>query len=244
MAEDWLFSIGLDTTKANSELSSFVNKTTETLNAAQKSQANASTNSTKTQEQDALRLMATRVRIAGQAQRVSDSYYGQVASKAASTASMEIKETERVLSAKQSANRIAVALAEKQARAEEAAIKSLEVAQNRLTAAQSNASRAQAQMQEGMMRSAERGAGSVRRQGDAFDYMGKQVGFSIKHLIEYQVIMASVEAAMGAFSRGMKMAADIQLEQTFQGLYNSTINLNDSLKASQTIAPTVRFGTK
>jgi hypothetical protein len=84
--------------------------------------------------------------------------------------------------------------------------------------------------------SAENAARSVRGQGDAFDYLGKTVGYSVMHLIEYQLIMRSLDEVAKELANSLKVASEVQLEQTLQGLYNKNINLNQSLANSIVIA--------
>ena len=195
MAEGaWLFEVGVDTTKADQAVKSFVERTTKTLNTIPTIQLKADT-------------------------KAASSSVETFVSSTART----LKSTPTTLTVTADTTKATASLRE--LRTELNTIGKGSTIFPELGGALENLSK-QA-----------RGASMAAREaGDAYSFFGGTLLYSLRHVIEYQVIMEGVVQTIRLFKEAMSTAANVELEQTIQKLYNPSIDLNESLKASIIIA--------
>lgn len=89
----------------------------------------------------------------------------------------------------------------------------------------------------------ERAAGSAERLGavaeknsTAMDYLGKIAVADVAKILAWGAAFEVVQGAVHGFTDSLEQAGEVQMEQTLQRLYNSTINVNQAFTNAETIA--------
>lgn len=85
-------------------------------------------------------------------------------------------------------------------------------------------------------KSANTATDAITRQTGAFDLLNRIAGNTVFKFIEYEVIMRAFNGAITEVTNSLNQAGQVQMEQTLQRLYNSTINVTEAFNDAKIIA--------
>lgn len=238
MANDWLFEVGVDTTKADADLKKFVSNSTNSLNALTNVKLTMDTRSARASLQNFINFAKS----AGNLPSLNLQINVSGATSAFKSFMKSVTANQGALSQLTATFTAMDAVMNRQIgvlTAQADAFKNLAAAMTQANLA----SRGIAASAKTMASSSTQSVNALnnmnrqtRMSGDSVTWLGKVLGNTVFKFIEYQIIMEAFTGAMAEFGSALHQAGDVQVEQVLQKLYGGFVNVNSVLQDAMVLA--------